>query len=158
MLSKRLFQSSKSPLEFRLLHESGRMSNDSMFVVGAFSDKELLSEGYGPSLLLAQRRAALEYLYKTCLIEKTVEKRFSDSLFNNGPKCKIPPNTFPALKNETEIKDIDKNDHHDHNLKTEKDSKDTLKSHDNKNPLDHLPLSPHDDPNLFLEKLSKKFY
>ena len=55
--------------EFRLHQESGRCSNDSMFVVGVYAPeaKGLMGEGSGASIALAQRRAAVEALKRIYL-------------------------------------------------------------------------------------------
>lgn len=68
---------------FRLLHESGRTSNSSMFVVGVFSGPEMLAEGYGPSLNVAEHRAATEALRKMFLIDVKDVQRPSDSLLTD---------------------------------------------------------------------------
>lgn len=70
-------------LVFRLHQESGRLSNNSMFIVGVYADKfsqECLGEGFGASQALAQHRAATEALRKLFLIEKRVIQRPSDSI------------------------------------------------------------------------------
>ena len=70
-------------LVFRLHQESGRLSSNSMFIVGVYSDKHsqnCLGEGYGASQALAQHRAATEALRKLFLIEKRVLQRPSDSI------------------------------------------------------------------------------
>lgn len=69
-------------LVFRLHQESGRLSSNSMFIIGAYSDKNsqnCLGEGYGASQALAQHRAATEALRKLFLVEKRVIHRPSDS-------------------------------------------------------------------------------
>lgn len=65
---------------FRLLHESGRTSASSMFVVGVFSGEEMLAEGYGASINLAEHRAATEALRKLYLVEVHDAPRPSDKL------------------------------------------------------------------------------
>lgn len=70
-------------LVFRLHQESGRLSSNSMFIVGVYSDKNsqtCLGEGYGASQALAQHRAATEALRKLFLVEKRVIHRPPDSL------------------------------------------------------------------------------
>ena len=72
-------------LIFRLHQESGRLSSNSMFIVGVYADKtsqNYLGEGYGASQALAQHRAATEALRKLFLVEKRVIQRPSDS-FND---------------------------------------------------------------------------
>ncbi len=58
-------------LEFRLHQESGRCSNSSVYVVGVYGDGggEMLGEGAGPSIAMAQRRAALDALKRVYLKE-----------------------------------------------------------------------------------------
>lgn len=70
-------------LIFRLHQESGRLSSNSMFIVGAYANKtsqNYLGEGYGASQALAQHRAATEALRKLFLVEKRVIQRPSDSI------------------------------------------------------------------------------
>lgn len=69
---------------FRLLHESGRTSNSSMFVIGAFSENELLAEGYGASINLAEHRAAIEALRAMYLVDRPKAPRPSDALFSEA--------------------------------------------------------------------------
>lgn len=57
----------EQPMTFRLHHESGRCSNDAIFVVGVYGGKELLAEADGPSIHVAQHRAALSALRKRWL-------------------------------------------------------------------------------------------
>ena len=68
-------------LAFRLHQESGRLSSNSMFIVGVYKcneSKECLGEGHGPSIALAQQRAATDALRKLDLKEKLVINRSSD--------------------------------------------------------------------------------
>lgn len=68
-------------LAFRLHQESGRLSSNSMFIVGVYSSQEseeCLGEGYGPSIALAQQRAATDALRKMDLKEVPVVNRSSD--------------------------------------------------------------------------------
>lgn len=70
-------------LIFRLHQESGRLSSNSMFIVGVYADKtsqNYLGEGYGASQALAQHRAATEALRKLFLAENRVIQRPSDSI------------------------------------------------------------------------------
>lgn len=70
-------------LIFRLHQESGRLSSNSMFIVGVYADESAetcLGEGYGASQALAQHRAATEALRKMFLVEKRIIKRPSDTL------------------------------------------------------------------------------
>lgn len=82
--------------DYRLLHESGRISNSSIYVVGAYSGLEKLAEGkkmivlhrykclaHGPSMLVAQERVAIEALRKIFLIETPNAPRSSDVLLKN---------------------------------------------------------------------------
>jgi dsRNA-specific ribonuclease len=58
-------------LVFRLHQESGRCSNSSMFIVGVYDgslvDGDMLGEGAGPSVSMAQRRASLDALERIYL-------------------------------------------------------------------------------------------
>lgn len=56
----------KQPI-FRLERESGRLSTFSMYIVGAYDGDAKLGEGYGQSLILAQRRACLDAIRKAYL-------------------------------------------------------------------------------------------
>lgn len=47
---------------FRLLKETGRLSNSPIFVVGIFSGADKLGEGFGSSLKMAEFRVSLEHL------------------------------------------------------------------------------------------------
>lgn len=69
-----------SGVDYRLLHESGRLSNDSIYVVGVYSGLDKLAEANGPSLLVAQERAAVEALRKIYLVESSKLKRSTDCL------------------------------------------------------------------------------
>ncbi|CCD23182.1 mitochondrial 54S ribosomal protein mL44 NDAI_0B01480 [Naumovozyma dairenensis CBS 421] len=55
----------------KLLAESGRASKAPVFIVGVFSDKEKLGEGYGSSLKEAKARAATDALLKWYCYEPT---------------------------------------------------------------------------------------
>lgn len=84
-LTEALREEYKNPTmepEFRILHESGRNSNNAMFVVGLFVQDKMMAEGYGPSLLLAQKRAATEAIRRLYLHEDHDAKRPSDIFFN----------------------------------------------------------------------------
>lgn len=79
---------------FRLLHESGRTSNSSMYVVGVFpseTDQQMLGEGYGPSMNLAEQRAAIEALRAMYLVDVHDASRPSDALLSptSGTKTKL---------------------------------------------------------------------
>lgn len=68
-------------LVFRLHQESGRLSSNSMFIVGVYSDissSNFLGEGHGASQALAQHRAATDALRKLFLKEERVIQRPSD--------------------------------------------------------------------------------
>lgn len=68
-------------LAFRLHQESGRFSSNSMFIVGVYECEEsgdCLGEGHGPSIALAQQRAATVALRKLDLKEVPVINRSSD--------------------------------------------------------------------------------
>lgn len=70
---------------FRLLHESGRTSNSSMYVVGVYageSEPQMLGEGYGPSMNLAEHRAAVEALRAMYLVDVHDASRPSDALLS----------------------------------------------------------------------------
>lgn len=55
--------------QYRLLHESGRLSNDSMFVVGVFQGTEIIGEGtilkvvFG--LIVYDRIRSVNYIWST---------------------------------------------------------------------------------------------
>lgn len=61
-LSALLKQLNKAPAESRLLSETGRASSSPVFVVGVFSDKNKLGEGFGSSLKMAEFRACQDAL------------------------------------------------------------------------------------------------
>ena len=63
-LSRYLESIGKPSVAFRLIGESGRLSNTSMFLVGAYVEKttEMIGEGFGASINLAEKRAALDAL------------------------------------------------------------------------------------------------
>lgn len=68
-------------LVFRLHQESGRLSSNSIFIVGVYKfedSTDCLGEGYGPSIALAQQRAAIDALRKMDLKETVVANRSSD--------------------------------------------------------------------------------
>lgn len=65
---------------YRLLHESGRLSTSPIYVVGVYSHLDKLAEAHGPSLLVAQERAAVEALKKLFLIYDPDAPRKSDLL------------------------------------------------------------------------------
>lgn len=70
-------------LIFRLHQESGRLSSNSIFIVGVYADeaaRECLGEGHGASQALAQHRAATEALRKIYLKEKRINQRPSDTI------------------------------------------------------------------------------
>ncbi len=67
---------------FRLLHETGRTSSSSMYIVGVFAGEQsdqILAEGYGPSILIAEKRAAMEALRKQYLVQVHNPVRPSDT-------------------------------------------------------------------------------
>lgn len=70
---------------FRLHHESGRTSNSSMFVVAVHAGEEVeaLAEGYGPSMNLAEHRAAIEALRRMYLVDVHDAARPSDELMQS---------------------------------------------------------------------------
>jgi len=85
---RKLHKNDKIDLEFRLLQESGRLSNQSMYFVGVFGPSmstsnclnvRILGEGYGASIALAQHRAACTALRNYYLTELPVVSRPSDS-------------------------------------------------------------------------------
>lgn len=89
--------------DYRLLHETGRLSSTAIYVVGVYCGLEKLAEGkivfrcwflaHGPSLLMAQERAAVEALYKLFLVDTPEAPRHSDLLLT------LPSiNTVDALK------------------------------------------------------------
>lgn len=65
-LTALLKQLKKQPAESRLLSETGRASSAPVFVVGVFSGKDKLGEGFGSSLKMAEFRVSifLERVYK----------------------------------------------------------------------------------------------
>ncbi|PJF16452.1 Ribonuclease III [Paramicrosporidium saccamoebae] len=71
--------------DYRLLHETGRQSSTSIYVVGVYS--------HGPSLLVAQERAAVEALRKLFIIDTPTAPRKSDCLLTYSPI-----NTISALR------------------------------------------------------------
>lgn len=70
-------------VHFKLLAESGRLSNDSMYLVGVYDNKMdiKLGEGHGQSILVAQKRACMDALRRINLEEVfgSVVKRPSDT-------------------------------------------------------------------------------
>lgn len=84
-LSQALQAQGRDQPAFRLLHESGRTSNSSMFVVTvhAGEETEVLGEGYGPSMNLAEHRAAIEALRKMYLVDVHDASRPSDALMHS---------------------------------------------------------------------------
>lgn len=70
----------KRQLKFKLLGESGRLSNDSMYVIGVYESKDdvKLGEGFGQSILVAQKRSCLDALRKIYLQEQHPLIRRSD--------------------------------------------------------------------------------
>lgn len=69
--------------DYRLLHETGRLSTNPTYVVGVYVGLDKLSEANGPSLLLARERAAVQALRKLFLTEDLTTPRKSDELVNN---------------------------------------------------------------------------
>ncbi len=88
-------------VEYRLLHESGRLSNDSIYVVGVYVRRrapdgtdaaaEKLAEASGPSLFVAKERAAMEALKRMLLREVPNAPRASDALLAD-------PSPLPHLR------------------------------------------------------------
>lgn len=72
--------------DYRLLHETGRLSNNSIYVVGVYSGTEKLAEAHGPSMLVAQERAAIEALRTLFLVEVPEARRASDAVLLTGRK------------------------------------------------------------------------
>lgn len=59
-------------VRFRLEGETGRASNDPVFVVGVYCDTEKIGESFGPSLKVAENRACQDALLRYfCLEEET---------------------------------------------------------------------------------------
>lgn len=50
---------------YRLLRETGRLSSTPIFVVGVFTGKDKLGEGFGSSLKMAEYRVRLARLHPT---------------------------------------------------------------------------------------------
>ena len=48
-------------MTYRLLRETGRLSSTPIFVVGVFTGKDKLGEGFGSSLKMAEYRVRLMY-------------------------------------------------------------------------------------------------
>lgn len=61
-LSALLRQFEKEPAESRLLSETGRTSSSPVFIIGVFSGKEKLGEGFGSSLKMAEFRVSFRYI------------------------------------------------------------------------------------------------
>ncbi|KAI7900601.1 ribonuclease III domain-containing protein [Cokeromyces recurvatus] len=61
-LSALLRQMGMKPAESRLLSETGRLSCSPVFIVGTFSGKEKLGEGFGSSIKMAEFRACQDAL------------------------------------------------------------------------------------------------
>ncbi|KAG2229135.1 hypothetical protein INT48_005073 [Thamnidium elegans] len=61
-LTALLKQLNKEPAESRLLSETGRASSSPVFIVGVFSGKEKVGEGFGSSLKMAEFRACQDAL------------------------------------------------------------------------------------------------
>lgn len=55
--------------QYRLLHETGRLSGGAAFVVGVYSGAHKIAESDGPSLLMAQERAAMGALRDLFLVD-----------------------------------------------------------------------------------------
>lgn len=55
--------------QYRLLHETGRLSGGAAFVVGVYSGAHKIAESDGPSLLVAQERAAMAALRDLFLVD-----------------------------------------------------------------------------------------
>ncbi len=67
-------------LKFKLLSESGRLSTNSMYIVGVYDGLDnKLGEGNGPSILLSQKRACIDALRKIYLREAQSIIRPSDT-------------------------------------------------------------------------------
>lgn len=62
-----LSTSPSAQLVFKLHQESGRLSNNSIYIVGVYHQEQCLGEGYGPSLAAAQQRACLDALRRKFL-------------------------------------------------------------------------------------------
>lgn len=96
-LARALRAQGRPQTTFRLLHESGRTSNSSMFVIGAFSGNDLLAEGYGASVSLAERRAAIEALRAMYLVDKPKAARPSDILFSSDHEKAAAKYSYDAI-------------------------------------------------------------
>lgn len=83
-LSRALNYLSLSSPDYRLLHETGRQSDQSLYVVGVYSGVRKLAEAHGPSIVLAQERAALEALRDLYLEDQPHAQRPSDMLGKEG--------------------------------------------------------------------------
>ena len=70
-LSRYLESIGKPPVVFRLIGETGRLSHISTFLVGAYTGKmtEMIGEGFGASISLAEKRAATDALRRIQLEE-----------------------------------------------------------------------------------------
>lgn len=66
--------------DYRLLHETGRLSTCSIYVVGVYAGLEKLAEANGPSLVVAQERAATTALTRLFVVDMPDAPRRSDSV------------------------------------------------------------------------------
>lgn len=80
--------------DYRLLHETGRLSDTSIYVVGVYSGLDKLAEAHGPSMLVAQERAAIEALGKLFIVDTPDAGRKSDVLLEQ----KVPIISVERLK------------------------------------------------------------
>jgi dsRNA-specific ribonuclease len=56
---------------FRLLHETGRLTKEPIFIIGIYSGTEKLAEGFGSSLKMAEFRVtntSYIYIYENSLM------------------------------------------------------------------------------------------
>lgn len=81
-LARAMIRLGRAEPEYRLLHETGRLSTSSIYVVGAYSGLEKLSEAHGPSFLVAQERVAVEALRRLFVFEVPNAVRKSDRLLD----------------------------------------------------------------------------
>lgn len=70
--------------EYRLLHETGRLSTAPVYVVGVYSGVEKVAEAHGPSMLVAQERAAVEALKRIFVVDIPDAVRKSDFLLTQN--------------------------------------------------------------------------
>lgn len=68
-LAKALIALGQGEPQYRLLHETGRLSGGAIFVVGVYAGTRKLAESDGPSLLVAQERAAMAALRDLFLVD-----------------------------------------------------------------------------------------